>query len=224
MKLKDMEAPAKLTGIRLALIPLFMLFMVYDFGLVSAGKHTWPRIISASVFLLACIAYFVDKRLMKGRTINKGFWCFLDVVADKLVVFGALLAICFSDYVLPTGFYRHFFFWSTVVIILRELAVMGICLTDGIMEAGSLFKDNKRLKLLIKLEAVLQFLCIAVVLMEPIFFSHTVFCDFRLLSLIVTVFTVFVTVWSALYVITAYKSHVSGEENGTQNQQEGEYV
>jgi len=218
MKLRDMEAPAKLTGIRLGLIPMFMLFIVYDFGLAATDKHTWPRIISASVFLLACVAYFVDKRLMRGRGINKGFWGFLDVVADKLVVFGALLAICFSDYVLPTGFYRHFFFWSTVVIILRELAVMGICLTDGIMEVSCLFAGNGKLKLLLKMEALLQFLCIAVVLLEPIFFSHTVFCDFRLLSLIVTVFTVFATVWSALYVIVAYKNHIFQQENGEEQE------
>ena len=214
MKLRDMEAPAKLTGIRLALIPLFMLFIVYDFGLATTDTHTWPRIISASLFLLACIAYFIDKRLMRGRDINKGFWCFLDVVADKLVVFGALLAICFSDYVLPTGFYRHFFFWSTVAVILRELAVFGVCLTDGIMEVDGLLEENNVPKFMLKLEALLQFLCIAVVLLEPIFFTHTIFCDFRLLSLIVTVFTVFATILSALYVIIAYKGHVYQQENG----------
>lgn len=211
MKLKDMEAPAKLTTIRLALIPLFMLFTVYDFGMDSLGKYTWPRIIAASFFILACIVYFVDKRLMKGRDITKGFWCFLDVVADKLVVFGALLSICFSDYVLPDGFYRHFFFWSTAVIVLRELFVIGICLTDATMSVDYLFEERKWQRLLIKTTAYLQLLCIAVVLLEPIFFSHTVFCDFRLLSLIVTVATVALAVCSGLYSIVAYKNHVYGK-------------
>ena len=64
MKLKDMEAPAKLTTIRLALIPLFMLFTVYDFGMDSLGKYTWPRIIAASFFILACIIVLLDKRLL----------------------------------------------------------------------------------------------------------------------------------------------------------------
>ena len=212
MKLKDMEAPAKLTAIRLALIPMFMLFTVYDFGMTSLGKYTWPRIIAASFFLLACIVYFIDKKLMRGRDITKGFWCFLDVVADKLVIFGALLSICFSGYVLPDGFYRHFFFWSTAIVVLRELAVIGICLTDATMDVDYLFEQNKGQRILLKTTAVLQFLCIAVVLLEPIFFSHTVFCDFRLLSLIVTVATVVVTVISGLYSVIAYKNHIYGKK------------
>lgn len=216
MKLRDMEAPAKLTTIRLALIPLFMLFTVYDFGLTSLGKYTWPRIIAASFFILACIVYFIDKRLMKGRDITKGFWGFLDVVADKLVVFGALLAICFSDYVLPDGFYRHFFFWSTAVIVLRELFVIGICLTDATLSVNYLFEESKGQRILLKATAILQFLCIAVVVLEPIFFSHAIFCDFRLLSLIVTAATVTVTVCSGLYCIAAYKNYVYG--NGKSGQ------
>ena len=213
MKLKDMEAPAKLTGIRMALIPMFMLFMVYDFGLVSGEKYTWPRIISASFFLLACIAYFIDKRLMRGRDITKGFWCFLDVISDKLVVLGALFSICFSDYVLPTGFYRHFFFWSTAVIILKELAVIGICLTEGVMDVKFFFEKEKGKRMLLTSTSVLQFVCIIVVVLEPIFFSHDVFCNFRLLSLIVTIATVILTVISGLYCIIAYKDHIYQQEH-----------
>ena len=223
MQLKDMEAPAKLTGIRLALIPLFMIFTVYDFGMSSLGKYTWPRIIAASFFLLACVVYFIDKKLMKGRDVTKGFWCFLDVVADKLVIFGALLSICFSDYVLPDGFYRHFFFWSTAVIVLRELFIIGICLTDATMNVDYLFTENKAQRILLKATTVLQFVCIAVVILEPIFFDASVFCDFRLLSLIITIATVVVTVCSGLYSIVAYKDHAYGknqsvklDENTTQ--------
>jgi len=212
VKIREMEAPAKLTSIRLILIPLFMIFMVYDFGLDSGGKFAWPRIIAASFFLLAGVAYFIDKRLMRGRDISKGFWCFLDVVADKLLVFGALLAICFSEYILPYNFYRNLFFWSTAVIVLRELAIIGICLTESTINVNAFLENDKSRKLLNKATAALYFVCILVVVLEPILFSHKFFYDFRLLSLIVTVATVLVSVSSCLYSIMAYKNYICEQE------------
>lgn len=208
-----MEAPAKLTIIRLAIIPLFMLFTVYDFGLSGGSKYTWPRIIAASLLLLAYIVYAIDKRLMRGRDITKGFWGFLDVVADKLVIFSALLSVCFSDYVLQGGFYRNFFFWSTAVIMLRELVVIGICLTEGFVGIEKLFTEEEKLqRLLLPITTCLQVVCIVVVLLEPVIFSHRLFADFRLLSLIITVLTVAATVLSCLYGIIAYKKYIIEQE------------
>ncbi len=214
MKLKEMEAPAKLTMVRLALIPLFMIFIVYGFGMENAGKYTWPRIIAASLFLLACIVYVIDKRVMRGRDITKGFWGFLDVVADRLVIFSALLSICFSDYVLPNGFYENFFFWATAIIVFRELVVIGICLTEASMNVEHLFNNEpKQQKWLLWITSALQMICIVVVILEPIFFSHKIFSEFRLLSLVITILTVVSTVVSCLYSIIAYKKYITIQEN-----------
>lgn len=216
MKLKDMEAPAKLTIVRLALIPLFMIFTVYGFGMDGGGKFTWPRIIAASLFLLTCIVHFVDSRLMRGRDITKGFWAFLDVVADRMVIFSALFAICFSGYVLEDGFYRNFFFWSTAVIVFREFVVLGICLTESSLNVDYLFDSGAKLqRILLRAASFLQGLCVVVVILEPIMFSASIFCNFRLLSLIVTSLTVAASVVSCLYGIIAYKNYIIKRENGS---------
>lgn len=210
MKLKDIEAPAKLTAVRLVLIPLFMIFAVYDFGLVNGGKYTWPRIIAAALFLLTCIVNIVDKRLMRGRDISKSFWGFIDAVADRLVIFGALLAICFSDYILPEGFYKNFFFWSTAVIMFRELFVIGMCLADSSKDVKHLYGRKTGLqKNLLWIATALQMICIAVVILEPIILPQKVFSQFRLLSLVVTALAVSCTVVSCLYSIIAYKKYVT---------------
>lgn len=211
------EKPAKFTLVRLLLIPLFMIFMVYDFGLGNDNKFAWPRIISASFFILAVATYYIDKKLMSKRSSDTGYWRFMDMVADKLVVFGALLAICFSDYILPTGFYRHFFFWSAAAVILRELAVMGIGLTDSDLDVKGMFKGGDKFKTtLFRLSNAAEMGWIIIVVLEPILKDHKLFYDFRLLSLIVTVLTVTLSVYSGLYCIMMYKKHVdflNGEEN-----------
>lgn len=216
MKLKEMEAPAKLTIVRLALIPLFMIFTVYNFGLKGSGigEYTWPRIFASSLFLLACVVYIIDKQLMKKRDITKGFWGFLDVVADRLVIFSALISICFSDYILPNNFYENLFFWSTAIIIIRELVIIGICLTEASVNVDHLFDDDsKPQKWLMWITTALQMLCIIVVILEPIVLSkYGVFRDFRLLSLIITVLTVVSTVISCLYSIIAYKKYITEQE------------
>lgn len=223
MKLKEVGAPAKLTLVRLALIPMFMLFLVYYFGMENEGKYTWPRIIAASLFILACVVYAIDKRMMRSRDVTMGFWGFLDVVADRLVILSALLSICFSYYVLPDkGFYKNFFFWSTAVIVIRELVVIGICLTEGVTSLECLFDENaKSHKNLLWITTALQMLCVATVILEPILFKPKVFWEFRLLSLIVTALTVAVTVASCLYGIIAYKKYVT-EKISEQEPSDGE--
>ena len=203
------EKPAKFTLVRLLLIPLFMIFMVYDFGLSNDLKSTWPRIIAVSFFIFAVITYYVDKKLMSRRSDDTGYWRFLDMVADKLVVFGALISICFSSYILPTGFYRHFFFWSVAAVILRELAVMGIGLTDSALDVKGLFKGGDKFKAaLFRFTNAMQMLWIAIVVLEPVLINHSVFYDFRLLSLIVTVLSVTLSIYSGIYCIIMYKNHI----------------
>lgn len=203
------EKPAKFTLVRLLLIPVFMLFMVYEFGLGNDLKHTWPRIIATSFFILAVITYYIDKKLMGRRNDDTGYWRFLDMVADKLVVFGALLAICFSGYILPAGFYRHLFFWSAAAVMLRELAVIGIGLTDSELDVKGLFKGGDRFKnVLFKCSNGAQMAWIIIVVLEPVLVDHWVFYDFRLLSLIVTIMAVTLSVYSGLYCIMMYKKHI----------------
>lgn len=203
------EKPAKFTLVRLLLIPLFMIFMVYDFGLGKDFKFTWPRIIASSFFILAVVTYYIDKKLMNRRNDDTGYWRFLDMVADKLVIFGALLSICFSRYILPDGFYRHFFFWGAAAVMLRELAVIGIGLTNSELDVKGLFKGGDTFKSMIfKFSNAAQMMWIIVVVLEPVLKDHKLFYDFRLLSLVVTVLAVTLSVYSGLYCIMMYKKHI----------------
>ncbi|MBR6594488.1 MAG: hypothetical protein IKK83_04835 [Clostridia bacterium] len=213
------EKPAKFTLVRLILIPVFMACMVYSFGLSNDAKYTWPRIIAASFFILAAVAYYIDKKLMASRPADTGYWHFLDVVADKLVIFGALISICFSDYILPGGFYRHFFFWAVAALLLRELALMGIGLTDPEMDTKRLFGESKIKGALFRFSNLALILLIVIVVLEPVLINHALFYEFRLLSLIFTVLAAALSIYSGLYCIMLYKQHLdsAGSDDGANN-------
>ncbi len=201
-----LAAPAKLTAVRMILVPLFMVAMVYDFGLGGkSGAYTWPRIIAAALFMMCVMVYYVDRFILKRRLGPDGFWSFIDIVADKYMTVGAMVAICFSDYILPHhAFYSHFFFWSAALIMLREFVMLAILLKSG-GECEAVLKRS----FTDRLRTAAYILCILVTLLEPIFFTAGVFKDFRLLSLICTVLAVALALYSGYNYIVDYYAYES---------------
>lgn len=204
-----LNIPNKLTLTRIILVPIFMIFMIYDFGLSDEGKYAWPRIISASIFILAAITDFLDGKIARSRKLITNFGKFMDPLADKFMIFGAMTAICFSYYALPAsgGFYRNFFFWATSIIIFRELAVTSMRLvastTSGVVIAANFLG---------KIKTVSQIICVVVVMLEPVLFNHEIFYEYRLLSIISTIVAVVFTVLSGINYIKGYWSSLNTEE------------
>ncbi len=216
-KTTKLAIPAKLTAVRMILLPLYMIFMIYDFGLRSDNfTYTWPRIIASALFLLAVIIYYVDRFVLERTKQESGFWSFIDVIADKFMIIGAMMAICFSSYVLPTTFYRHFFFWSAAVIMLREFVVLAV-----LLKTSGTGIEIKTKKLMDKLRIFAYILSITVSVLEPIFFKADVFRDFRLLSLICTVAAVALALYSGYdYIVAYYESVKSANQNVEETEEE----
>ncbi len=104
--------PNKLTILRVLLVPVFMLIIMLPL------RGEWSNIIGAAVFILTALTDTFDGIIARRRNLITDFGKFMDPLADKFMVFGAMLAILVKNVE-----YSYIFVWVTIIVILRELAI-----------------------------------------------------------------------------------------------------
>lgn len=197
-----MNLPNKLTLGRIIAIPFFVLFLVYNFF----ENPNISRLISAAFFIVASFTDFLDGHLARSRNLITDFGKFMDPLADKFLVLGAMFAICFSDYIFDyeaIGFetvvsveiIRHLFFWSAIVVVFRELAVTSMRLVVA-NSSGAVVAANY----LGKIKTVTQIIATCAVMLEPVILP---FCH-GMLTLISTAAMMFFTIISGFNYIKSY--------------------
>jgi len=107
-----MTTASKITLIRIAFIPVYMLFMYLSGG--QAGVWMW---VSLAVFILASITDYIDGEIARKYNQITDFGKFLDPLADKLLVIAAMVMFCQWG-TIPA--------WALMVILTREFAVTGL--------------------------------------------------------------------------------------------------
>lgn len=119
-----MNLPNKLTLLRVALIPLCLLFTMLGLN-----------VLAAALFIIACLTDYLDGYIARKQGIVTNFGRFADPVADKILTLTMMTAL------LARGDY---FWWAAVIVAARELAVDGLRLVavdQGIViPAGNLGK------------------------------------------------------------------------------------
>lgn len=98
-----------LTGVRLVLVPIFLLALF-----AGGGHETVSRIVAFGIFALACITDRFDGLLARNYGMATEFGAFVDPIADKTLIGSALIGLSILGD-LP--------WWVTVVIMTRELGV-----------------------------------------------------------------------------------------------------
>lgn len=105
-----MNLPNKLTVIRIAIVPFFVLFMcVSEIPL----RFVWALLL----FVAASVTDLLDGKLARKYDLVTNFGKFLDPLADKILVAAAL--VCFVEL-------NWTYSWVVVIILLREFAVSGV--------------------------------------------------------------------------------------------------
>ena len=107
-----MTLASKITLVRVAFIPVYMVFMYLSGG--QANLWIW---LALGVFILASITDFVDGYIARKYNQISDFGKFLDPLADKLLTIAAMLIFCQWDR-MPA--------WALMVILTREFAVTGL--------------------------------------------------------------------------------------------------
>ncbi len=107
-----MTLASKITLVRVAFIPVYMVFMYLSGG--EANVWMW---IALGVFILASITDFVDGYVARKYNQISDFGKFLDPLADKLLTIAAMVIFCQWD-MIPA--------WALMLILTREFAVTGL--------------------------------------------------------------------------------------------------
>ena len=107
-----MTLASKITLIRVAFIPLYMLLMYLSGG--QPGLWMW---LALAVFVIASITDYVDGQIARKYDQVSDFGKFLDPLADKLLICAILVEMVGLGWV-PA--------WIVNIIIIRELAVTGL--------------------------------------------------------------------------------------------------
>ncbi len=107
-----MTLASKITLIRIAFIPVYMVFMYLSGG--DANLWMW---IALGIFILASITDFVDGYIARKYNQISDFGKFLDPLADKLLTIAAMVMFCQWGS-MPA--------WALMLILTREFAVTGL--------------------------------------------------------------------------------------------------
>ncbi len=164
--MKKLNLPNAITILRICMIPVFMLFMVYDF--FGGERQFASRIIAATLFIVAALTDMLDGKIARKRGLVTDFGKFLDPLADKFMIFGAMIAVLFSDYIfvdwqiLSSEIMGNIFFWCAAIVIFRELAVTSIRLV--VAKTGIVIAASK----IAKVKTTFQMICISVIVLEPV--------------------------------------------------------
>ena len=194
-----LNLPNKLTLLRMLMAPFLMVFITFDFGLGDVVS----RLIAAAFFGLASFTDFVDGHLARKYNLVTNFGKFMDPLADKLMVFVALISLCYT-----TGrdegatVYGVCLLIATVIVIFRELAVtsmrMVVTNTDGIVIAANWLG---------KVKTCIQIAAILVVIIEPIFEYE--FLDGHAASYVLLAAMSVMTLWSGFAYFKSYWKYIN---------------
>ena len=107
-----MTLATKITLIRIACIPVYMVFMY-----LSGGTFNLWMAISIAIFIIASLTDYVDGSIARKRNQITDLGKFLDPLADKLLVLAAMLMFCQWN-LMPA--------WALMIVLTREFAVTGL--------------------------------------------------------------------------------------------------
>ena len=112
-----MTLASKITLVRVAMIPAFMLTMYLSGG--EAGLWMW---LSLAIFIIASVTDFVDGYIARHYNQTTDFGKFLDPLADKLLTISAMAMYCEWN-IFPA--------WALMIVLTREFAVSGLRMVAG---------------------------------------------------------------------------------------------
>ena len=107
-----MTTASKITLVRVAMIPAYMVTMYLSGGM--SGLWMW---VSFAIFVVASLTDFIDGHIARKYNQVSDFGKFLDPLADKLLTIACMCMLCEWS-MMPA--------WALMIVLTREFAVTGL--------------------------------------------------------------------------------------------------
>jgi len=193
-----MNLPNKLTVLRLCLVPVIVIVGMLPSSVIP---HLISCVICATLFIATSVTDMLDGKIARRDGLVTDFGKFLDPVADKFMVIGAMFVLLYK---FPA--FRLPMILTLIVVVFRELAVTSMRLVvstgNGVVIAANYLG---------KIKTVSQIVFVSTMFLEPVveWFVELFVKDYFLhgiypLSWLSMVFTLFMTVWSGINYIKGY--------------------
>ena len=200
--MKKMNLPNKLTILRLCLVPIFVVVMM-------VSNAVWASAVGLVLFIGASLTDMLDGKIARKYNLVTDFGKFMDPLADKFMVIGAMFVILWRALsVYADEIFAQVFFWAFLIVIFRELAVTSIRLvvsgSSGIVIAANMLG---------KIKTCTQIACVICCIAEPVIYEllekETTFLP---VSLATSALMLIFTLWSGITYIASYWKYLDPEK------------
>ena len=201
-----MNLPNKLSVIRLCMVPVFVVIM-------TASDALWANLVGCALFGAAAFTDMLDGKIARKYNLVTDFGKFLDPLADKFMVIGALLVILYKTMgdCSVNSLFTTVFFWTVMIVIFRELAVTSIRLVVS-GSAGIVVAAN----MLGKIKTCVQIACVVICILERAIYAALAnppaFAEYLPASLVLSVLMLVFTLWSGINYIASYWKYMDPEK------------
>ena len=200
-----MNLPNKLTVLRMCMVPIFVIVMMVSNAL-------WANIVGLVLFVVASLTDMLDGKIARKHNLVTDFGKFMDPLADKFMVIGALLVILYKTMTFgKCDLFTTLFFWAVLIVIFRELAVTSIRLvvsgSSGIVVAANMLG---------KIKTCTQIACVVCCIAEPAIYAAVPALEkmqaLLPASIVTTALMLLFTLWSGINYIVSYWKYLDPEK------------
>ncbi len=207
-----MNLPNKLSVLRLIMVPIFMAVMLVPcFVDVGRTANTVLQLIGAFLFIAASFTDMLDGKIARKYNLVTDFGKFLDPLADKFMVIGAMVCIFYYNAVVANKNLATLYFAALVIVVFRELAVTSIRLI-----ASSKQNVVIAANMLGKIKTVTQIIAVVAAIVEPVIYSNLGLCGwvckFPPLTFFMTGVMIIFTIISGINYITGAWKYLNPEK------------
>ena len=203
-----LNVPNTLSLLRALLVPVFVATLLF-----MRNIPLWCCIVPTVVYIITGLTDMLDGKIARKYNLVTDFGKFLDPLADKFMVIGALLVILYKTMgdANTNGLFTTVFFWTVMIVIFRELAVTSIRLvvsgSSGIVVAANMLG---------KIKTCVQIACVVICILERAIYAALAnppeFAEYLPASLALSVLMLVFTLWSGINYIASYWKYMDPEK------------